>query len=131
MKRRLTAALAAVTLAGSAIIANAALASAYTGSGRCNPSGDLGTVCIAPASNGYDAWYWNTTNHATYVDFNLWTSTGSLGQIFGDKGAFTTQPGDGKHTYFFAVGDHGCGDVVLYDRTGALQPQWSGWSCTP
>src|SRR5215472_3885822 len=115
MKRRLTAALAAATLAGSAIIASAQLASA-SGAGNCGSSRDLGTVCIAPYANGYNALYWNTTNHATYVDFNLWmiSTSGNFGQRVGDQGAFTTQPGDGAHTYFFAVGGQGCGEVVLY-----------------
>jgi hypothetical protein len=126
MKRRLTAALVAVPLAGTAIVAGAQLASANTGSGNCN-SGSLGTVCISPTSNGYNAQYWNTTNHGTYVDFNLiirWS-----GQHVGDKGAFTTQPGDGIHTYFFATGDKGCAEVAVYDRTAQLPPLYSGWSC--
>jgi hypothetical protein len=126
MKRRLPAALAAVALAGTAIVAGADLAFANTGGGSCGSS-NLGTVCISPEKNGYDAQYWNTTNHGTYIDFNLVIK--STGNWVGDQGSFTTQPGDGRHTYYFATGDQGCAKVVVYDQTGQLPPLSSGWSC--
>ena len=126
MKRRLSAALAAAALTGTAVVVGAQMASANTWAGSCS-QGSLGRVCISPGSRGYTAQYWNNTSNATYVDFNLIIK--SSGKHVGDRGAFTAQPGTGPYSYYFATGDQGCAEVALYDRTAHEPPVYSGWSC--
>ena len=127
MKRRIYSVLAATALAGGTIFAGAQLAFA-SGGIHCNYGGhatDLGEVCVIPQSNGYNASYYNNTRQAKYVDFNLQPRGHTW---IGDKGAFTVAPGKTR-TYVFAVGNLGCAEVILYDQTGVLPPEHSGYSC--
>lgn len=102
--------LAFLTIAIPATAANA------NGVERCdNSPSTLGKICVIPDGGSYEAQYWNSTNHATYVDFNLAVRGGST---YGDSGAFTTNPGD-MRTYVFAINQApACVQLLLYDRTG-------------
>jgi hypothetical protein len=96
-------------------------------------SGHIGQVCITIHSNnqgkvtGYDAAFTSYIHTSPFpADFNLWTPN----TTFGDFGAFNAYGGQ-TYTFFFNVGNQGCAQVIVHDRSGQWPSQGSPVVTTP
>lgn len=93
---------------------------------KCTEFPGRGRLCTKKVQGGigYNSEFYAYSGMSR-ADFNLRYHSGLIGS---SEGPFRIDAG-GYHFYFFAVGDLGCGQTVLWDRTGALPPLYANADC--
>jgi hypothetical protein len=92
---------------------------------KCTEFWPRGRLCTFKRPGGYIADFYTYDIGMSSADFNLEYHSGLIGS---GEGPFEIFPLS-HHSYFFAVGDLGCGRTVLFDRTGAQPPLYAVPDC--